>query len=62
MPVGCLGLGKRQCPIDHRPQAMPLDSPVLKGDAPAALSPLLGDAQLELAHRNTTYLSLKENS
>jgi hypothetical protein len=41
---------------------MPLDSPVLKGDAPAALSPLLGDAQLELAHRNTTYLSLKENS
>ena len=42
MPVVLLGLGERERPIDHRPQAMQRDSPVHRleiGTAPDADRP-----------------------
>ena len=42
MPVVLLGLGERERPIDHRPQAMQRDSPVHRleiGSAPDADRP-----------------------
>jgi hypothetical protein len=42
MAVGCLGLGKGECPVDHEAQAVQSDSPIHRlkiGAAPDADRP-----------------------